>query len=425
MHADADATSRHATSHQRAPAAGNTTVTGMPRVTVPRRPSPTLPHSAAEATLTVATAIGRATTSIGQNTVQPATRTTPAGSRRPRDTTLAPFTLAGREVQPTPVFDTYWRFAVERHRVYLARQAGAPAPWTDDPILTRHRFTNPYRASDRVSQYLIRDVVYSACSSPTEVVFRTLLFKFFNKIETWELLASEVGTPQWSSFDIDTYDDVLTAAMNAGQRLYSAAYVMPAPPFGAARKHTNHLRLLAAMMDSTLPEDIANAPSLAHLYEILLAQPSLGPFLAFQYAIDLNYSTVTDFDEMDFVVAGPGARDGLRKCFGDRSAGIEAQLIRWVTDTQDDHLRRLGLSFEGLWGRPLQLIDCQNLFCEVDKYARVAHPEATGHSGRTRIKQRFLPGRPVSPAWFPPKWGINELAAANHRTATDQAGQLE
>ena len=30
------------------------------------------------------------------------------------------------------------------------------------------------------------------------------------------------------------------------------------------------------------------------------------------------------------------------------------------------------VEFRDLWGRPLQLIGCQNLFCEVDKYARVA-----------------------------------------------------
>ena len=50
---------------------------------------------------------------------------------------------------------------------------------------------------------------------------------------------------------------------------------------------------------------------------------------------------------------------------------------------------RLGLEFRSLWGRRLQLIDCQNLFCEVDKYARVRHPEVVGVSGRTRIKQKY------------------------------------
>jgi hypothetical protein len=43
-----------------------------------------------------------------------------------------------------------------------------------------------------VSQYLIRDVVYAGPQDPEEVVFRVLLFKFFNRIETWELLCDRV-----------------------------------------------------------------------------------------------------------------------------------------------------------------------------------------------------------------------------------------
>ena len=129
-------------------------------------------------------------------------------------------------------------------------------------------------------------------------------------------------------------------------------------------------------------------------------------FLAFQFAIDLNYSELVDFSEMDFVVAGPGARDGIRKCFGARVGHSDADVIRAVTAMAEQEFARLGLRFNTLWGRPLQLIDCQNLFCEVDKYSRVAHPEATGGSGRTRIKQRFTPASSSLPQWYPPKWGL-------------------
>jgi hypothetical protein len=80
-----------------------------------------------------------------------------------------------------------------------------------------------------------------------------------------------------------------------------------------------------------------------------------------------------------------------------------------MSDTQEKHFDRLGLRFSGLNGRRLQLIDCQNLCCEVDKYARAAHPDISGYSGRTRIKQRFAPLDNALTAWFPPKWGINVL----------------
>ena len=32
----------------------------------------------------------------------------------------------------TPVYDTYWKFAVERQRVFMQRLAGEQPPWTTD-----------------------------------------------------------------------------------------------------------------------------------------------------------------------------------------------------------------------------------------------------------------------------------------------------
>lgn len=329
--------------------------------------------------------------------------------------------VAGREFETSPVFNTYWRFAARRQQIYEARVAGVPGPWTDDPVLRSHRFTNCFRASDRVSQFLIRDVAYTGDQDPAEVVFRILLFKFFNKIDTWRLLANEVGEPRLASFDQQRYGAVLDEAFARGDRLYSAAYVMPSPAFGQTRKHRNHLRLLEQMLNDGLADKLAAAGSMREAFEIIKAYPGMGDFLAFQFLIDINYSTALNFDEMEYVVAGPGARDGIRKCFGPNSAGYERDIIEYMAASQHEHFGRLGLPFGGLWGRPLQLIDCQNLFCEVDKYARVIHPTVAGHSGRTKIKQKFRAVAAPVPAWFPPKWGLTRSAVQtqDHDTADD------
>lgn len=322
---------------------------------------------------------------------------------------------ANRVLRTTPVYESYWRFAAERQALFHRRVAGERPPWTQDPIIAAHRFTNAYRASDRVSQYLIRNVVYDGPQVGSELFFRLLLFKLFNRVETWELLCDRLnGVPSWRSFDEERYGKVLDDAMNAGTRLYSAAYIMPSPAFGNARKHRNHLRLLNAMMKDGAPTRVEAARSLEEVYRILLSYPSLGPFLAFQYAIDLNYSELVDFSEMDFVVAGPGAKNGIHKCFVDTACLTEAEVIKCVAERADDEFARLGLRFDRLGGRrSLQLIDCQNLFCETDKYARVAHPEFSGASGRTRIKQKFEPSCAALPQFYPPKWGINEGFAAH------------
>jgi hypothetical protein len=181
---------------------------------------------------------------------------------------------------------------------------------------------------------------------------------------------------------------------------------MPVPALGGIRKHSNHLRLLGRMMADRLPDRIRQAPDLQSVFEHLLQYPGIGRFLAFQYAIDLNYSSLLDFEE-SFVIAGPGALDGIAKCFGAAAVEFPEEIIYHVTERQADELTKRGLNFAGLFGRPLHPIDVQNLFCEVSKYARVAHPNVVGISNRTRIKQIYRTSdRPFSPPMFPPKWNV-------------------
>lgn len=310
---------------------------------------------------------------------------------------------------PTEVFATYWAFAEKRQQTFFRRFEGLPPPWTNDPILAEHRFTNAYRAADRVSQYLIRHVQYDHNWSPTDLFFRTILFKFFNRIDTWKRLVMECGQPQWSNFSIERFGKVLDAAFDAGVRVYSAAYIMPSggPNSRFRRKHRMHLHLIEQMMKDGLPAKIAMAKSMAVAFELLRDYPTIGDFLAYQYVVDLNYSTLTKFDENDFVVAGPGAREGIGKCFRDLGGKDFVWIIERVRKVQEDAFKALGLTFRNLWGRPLHLIDCQNLFCEVAKYARVYHPEFNGPAGRTRIKQKFVADTEPIEYMFPPKWNIN------------------
>jgi thymidylate kinase len=318
--------------------------------------------------------------------------------------------------QPTIVFDTYWRFASERQEVFFRRLQGQRRPWTADSIIEEHKFTNAYRASDRVSQYLIRNVIYrdDLPSSPEEVCFRILIYKLFNKVETWELLEKALGAITYEDYNFKRYDSILTKALSRGERIYSAAYIMPpgSRAFGHLAKHQNHLELLESMMCDDVPLRLAGARRMQDAFDLLLSYPTIGDFLAYQFVTDINYSAVTNFSEMEFVMPGPGALDGIRKCFSSLGGLNEPEIIKLVAERQVDEFARLGLQFRTLFGRRLQLIDCQNLFCEVDKYARAAHPEFLGRTGRSRIKQRFSPiAKPIT-FWYPPKWEINEGVAA-------------
>jgi hypothetical protein len=184
--------------------------------------------------------------------------------------------------RPTVVFDAYWRFAAERQAIFFRRLEGAPAPWTDDAVLRDFKFTNAYRASDRTSQYLIRHVIYEGAQIPRETFFRTILFKFFNRTETWEALASAIGRLSAEGFEPEVYRRALTSLQARGRQLYSAAYIMPpVSSLATGAKHVGHIELLAKMLREDLPERIASAASLSDVYQMLLTYPSLGRFLAF------------------------------------------------------------------------------------------------------------------------------------------------
>ena len=312
----------------------------------------------------------------------------------------------------TEVFSTYWRFAFERQLIYFRRLSGHAPPWTADPVIEGHRFTNAYRASDRVSQYLINEVIPGGDGTPEDTFFRVMLFKFFNRISTWELLNRHLSTVHWGDYSHGDVDQILTKALECETRIYSAAYIMPSPNFGEGFKHRNHLRLLESMMADALPLRLSEAQSMEEAYRLLVAYPGLGPFLAFQYTIDLNYTDLMSFSEMDFVVPGPGASEGLSKCFETGAGYSNSDLIRMTAEMAPESFASLGITFPTLWGRPLQLIDYQNLYCEVGKYARAAHPEVLGDSHRTRIKQRFHATADRLTARFPMKWGLPREAVS-------------
>jgi hypothetical protein len=313
-------------------------------------------------------------------------------------------------VQPAarqPVLDAFWHLAAERQQIYFRRHEGLAPPWTTDEILNEYKFCNAYRASDRVSQYLIRDVIYvPGHYSTSDQLLRIILFRLFSKPATWELLADAFGDVTSGTFDADAYAAVLDEAFAARRTLYTGAFILCANrAYGHERKHRNHLALLEAMMAPRgLERDITHASTLRNVYEALARFPLIGPFMAYQLAIDLNYSEVIDFSENDCSIAGPGATRGIAKCFVDTRGWGDERVIRWMTDRQDEEFARLRLDFRSLHGRPLHAIDIQNLFCEVDKYSRVAFPDLK--SNRSRIKARFTPAGPLPQPFYPPKWKL-------------------
>ena len=145
------------------------------------------------------------------------------------------------------VYDLYWYFACERQNIFLKKLNGESAPWTDDKILQEYKFCNSYRINDRVSQYLLKNVIYNGKNYFDEdMLFRILLFKLFNNF----------GDITLKTFNIKEYSKILEKAISNGIKIYNDAYISCAnKAFGYNRKHDNHLALLNKMFNEDKIQD--------------------------------------------------------------------------------------------------------------------------------------------------------------------------
>lgn len=307
------------------------------------------------------------------------------------------------------IYNLYWYFACERQNIFLKKKNGEPAPWTKDEILQEFKFCNSYRVNDRVSQYLLKNVIYNGKKyTDADMIFRIILFKLFNKESTWELLENEIGDITLSSFDFNKYSQILENAINNGQKIYNDAYISCAnKAFGYDRKHENHLALLEKMfLKDHIDTKIINSKNMEEAFNIIKSYPLIGNFMAYQLITDINYSNVVNFSEMEFTVAGPGSERGIKKCFISTGGLSKEEIIKYMCKNQEKEFKRLGLDFKPIGNRLLQLIDCQNIFCELDKYCRQAVPELK--SNRTKIKKKYIAKTDKIEYMYPPKWNIKE-----------------
>ena len=279
---------------------------------------------------------------------------------------------------------------------------------TDDPILQEYKFTNVYRASDRVSQYLIKNVIYKELDryTPEDVLLRILVFKVFNRIETWEYLNMQTDI-RVDSFNVDRLTELLTKRRKE-YPIFSNAYMMAGKHACYADINTKHQVWLQMIEDRFIQkrgfEKVLNSKSMPEVYNQLRDYPLIGDFLAYQYTIDFNYSPYLNFDEDSFVKAGVGAVRGIKKCFFSYGNSFE-DAIYYIHDHFEELQERYGYTnFRPLPGRKPKLIDLQNCFCETDKYLRAKMPELK--VGNVRIKQHYKPSKERINYLFPEKWKV-------------------
>ena len=320
--------------------------------------------------------------------------------------------------KPKENFRYFLQWVEKRMDIFWDRYCGSyDIDLVKDPILKTYKFCNVYRCLDRVSQYLIKNIVNSdKYKTPEHLFWAIILFKHFNKIETWEFL--EQKFEDVASADIDKVIDVLCEYQNQGAVIYSNAYMMTASFFSeSADLHKYGIsRQTNSKVDAYLQiyrywffkQDYItrclNTTSLEGLVTELHKIPTIGPFLAMQYATDLNYSKLFNFSENDFIIPGPGCKRGIQRTFSCSDKIPYEEIIKWVHENWDNLCKEYNVDPILLERKP-SLMDIQNCFCETDKYIRQLGVSDDGVRGE-RMKNYFKPSNKKIEYEFPYKWGL-------------------
>ena len=298
--------------------------------------------------------------------------------------------------------DDVWNFARERHSVYLRRAAGAPAPWTTDPVIGRYKFTNVYRELDRTTQWFVRYVRDPLKQQP-EVLLATVLFRWFNRVRTGEAIflqqqllgpapAGDDYATAWAQYAGGAPVDVLRAAVRGycGRGPYVTGAFMVKTPDGM-QKLDGVLWCVEQFKTRTAPahpstgagavafgwREVAEGHlahpgdfSLEWFHHWLTGFPYMGSFMAAQVVADLKYTALLDKapDWHTWAASGPGSRRGLNLACG-RPVGASWREADWLSALQQLREALLPRFVDAGWPAP-HAQDVQNICCEFSKYTR-------------------------------------------------------
>ena len=268
--------------------------------------------------------------------------------------------------------ENFFNFLNKRHAIYLKRLRGKEYPWTEDPILQKYKFTNVFRENDTTTVWFRENIRKSLCDS-TDVALATIIFRWFNLIETGKILLDHELLTKWDS-------DLCYEVLQDQPKWVTGAYIIKTPT------GMNKLEGVCWCVDQIFNDkdnfldNVENAThSLKNLWEILLPYPYMGPFMAYEVVTDWRHTYIGEdaTDIMTWANPGPGAKRGLNRIHG---RPVDKHLKNDINISEMQVL--LELSQE--WLHPqvpsLEMRDIEHTLCEFDKYERVRKGEGRPRS---------------------------------------------
>ena len=283
--------------------------------------------------------------------------------------------------------DDFLRFVVERHRVWELRQVGAPAPWTDDPVLATRKFTNVFRILDPGTQFILTDLAYDQWMDDRDILMRLFLYRHTGRIDTWQWLDLALGgyptveqledvraawkdyrgAPKVRTRRSDPKSANRTTQVDFKRSMFTNAYlVFPQSAVPGTDKLDSIVDLTKRLFTPGSPDDVMPdwlaARTQAQRFKVLRRNKGVGDFMAMQVLTDWGYLCGEDRED-EFLVPGPGSIKGAAALDPNaKTMDVVRRVVHEVRALPD--CPRLGY-------RVPSLMDIgSNLLCEWSKYVR-------------------------------------------------------
>lgn len=231
-----------------------------------------------------------------------------------------------------------------------------PRPWTDNEIFRNSKFTNVYRELDRNSQWQIKNILLDSSLSRVNLIWKMMVFRFFNCPETFELGKSVMGwkngIPDWNEYNEDTFTDFIADVRKRGQNPYTTAYLINSMATPGKSRDYCYTRLVIPTLHKRIPELISKvmkAESPEEIIKYLKTLPAIADFIAHEFYQDFTYIArytnreFMKFDQNDFTNVGPGASVGIRLIFPNLKTKDQEPAIYRLKDMADEILESIGL----------------------------------------------------------------------------------
>ena len=267
-----------------------------------------------------------------------------------------------------PFLQLFFETMYERMMIWKRRFIEQkPQPWTENAILRDSKFTNVYRELDRNSQWQIRNILLDDSLSPVNLIWKLMVFRFFNNPETFkrgvEWRGWRNGIPDWKDYDEDDFVSFIEEVRKSGQNPYTNAYLINSMSAPGKSRDWCYTRLVIPTLHKRIPQLISvvrNADSPESIITYLKTVPAVADFIAHEFYQDFTYiPRYTDrefmrFTQNDFTNVGPGASVGIRLIYPNlKTAREQKQAIYWLRDAAEEQLTKIGT----LKGEPMGYLE--------------------------------------------------------------------